>query len=388
MTARFLKKTFTLLSSTGLSCVLFLFLLLLTYLGTVEQVEQGLYVTQAKYFGSLVLVHHAFDVLPIPLPGVYLLLIVLFINLLLGGIVRVRKGWSMLGILLAHAGICVLLIGAFVTFKFSLNGQLTLYEHESGNTFQSYHAWECGIAPVSGGQTVTEYILAEQDFADLEPDESRTFRFGDAPFELVLSGFARNCEVRQAAAEDGARVVDGASLEIRPPEREAERNIPGAYVRINERGAGATQEGILWGMAPTPLTFQAGDRRWQVDLRRRRWTLPFTVFLRTFTRELHPGTNLPKAFSSEVTVIEEETGQEARIAMNEPLRLKGYTLYQSSWGPPDAGPNDRLYSTFAVVKNPAAPFPLYACLIITFGLVAHFTQRLIRYLRKESRRDR
>jgi hypothetical protein len=43
-----------------------------------------------------------------------------------------------------------------------------------------------------------------------------------------------------------------------------------------------------------------------------------------------------------------------------------------------------LFSTFAVVRNPADQFPLYACIVIATGLVLHFTRKLLRHIRLEA----
>jgi hypothetical protein len=67
------------------------------------------------------------------------------------------------------------------------------------------------------------------------------------------------------------------------------------------------------------------------------------------------------------------------------LRYRGYAFYQASWGPADAGPHDRLFSTLAVVKNPADKMPLYASCIICFGLFVHFSVKLLAYLKAQHR---
>ena len=53
------KRAFEFLGSIALSCILLILLGLLTWLGTLEQVEFGLYEVQKKYFESFVLVHDA-----------------------------------------------------------------------------------------------------------------------------------------------------------------------------------------------------------------------------------------------------------------------------------------------------------------------------------------
>ncbi|HTE04910.1 MAG TPA: ResB protein required for cytochrome C biosynthesis, partial [Planctomycetota bacterium] len=79
------------LASLRLSCTLLVFLALLTWLGTLEQVNTGLFEVQKKYFESFFVIHHA-GPLAIPLPGATLVMSVLFVNLVMGGLVRIRKG--------------------------------------------------------------------------------------------------------------------------------------------------------------------------------------------------------------------------------------------------------------------------------------------------------
>lgn len=382
------RKVYRFAASYELSCALFALLFLLTFLGTLYQVKNGLYPAREKYFESFFLVHRAFGLVPTPLPGAQLVLVVLFVNLLAGGIVRARKGWSRAGILTAHAGILILLAGAFVSHRLSASGHLTLYENESADAFESYDEWEIGVSEASVAGPVTEYIIRERDFAG-RGNGSRTFRFGGLPFELTLSGYAPDAVLGPASpyAEGADPSAGDRLLEPIAPRPERERRRPGVYARAIDAG-GSAQEGVLWAGARGPWTFPAGGRQWAVSLRKRRWPLSFTIRLDKFTRELHPGTSMPRAFTSDVTRIENGVSQQARISMNAPLRHEGYTFYQSSWGPPDAGPGDPLYSTLAVVRNPVEQVPLYACVVITAGLLLHFIQKLFRYLRAESLKAR
>ena len=73
-----------------------------------------------------------------------------------------------------------------------------------------------------------------------------------------------------------------------------------------------------------------------------------------FVYRAHPGTGMPKEFSSHVTKLDRGTARKVHITMNAPLREEGYTLYQSGWGPQDAMPGSqtRFYSSFSVVAKP------------------------------------
>jgi len=71
--------------------------------------------------------------------------------------------------------------------------------------------------------------------------------------------------------------------------------------------------------------------------------------------------------------------------MNEPFRHRGYTFYQSGWGPPNAAPGTPLFSTFSVVRNPSDRVPLIACLVIAAGMLLHFGRKLVLHVRSQAR---
>ena len=51
----------------------------------------------------------------------------------------------------------------------------------------------------------------------------------------------------------------------------------------------------------------------------------------------------------------------------------------------DARPGERMFSVFAVVRNPSDQWPLYACIVIAAGMLMHFGRKLLRYVRSEVR---
>jgi hypothetical protein len=66
--------------------------------------------------------------------------------------------------------------------------------------------------------------------------------------------------------------------------------------------------------------------------------------------------------------------------MNEPLRYKGYTFYQSSFEQRDGIE----VSVLNVVKNTGRFFPYLSCLVIFCGLLLHFILRVKKASNKES----
>jgi len=382
----FLKKSFDFLASYGFACLIFLSLLLLTFLGTMEQVDHGLYEVQKKYFESIFLVHWLFDTIPLPLPGVYLLLVLFTFNLIAGGIIRLRKNRNTIGNFITHVGMLVMIAAGFVNYTFALDGHLTLAENEQSSEFVSYYLWEVAIAEPKDGKVEQELVIPNEAFAYSEGDGSSTFTNGELPFELTLSNFARNAEIVPPAVDPQLKPVDGFAIRPLPLDKEAERNIAAAYATVKDKKSGETQEAILFGFSAAPWTAMVDGKPYLIELRRKHYTLPFTIALNKFHEESHPGTEMARMFMSEVTKIEGDVAQPVKIQMNEPLRHKGYTLYQASWQPAQPQLGIPVKSTLAVVKNPSDQWPLYSCIIITVGLLIHFTMKLSKYLRAENKR--
>jgi hypothetical protein len=373
------------LSSLWLSCVLLILLALLTWLGTLYQVEHGLFGAQVKYFDSLFLVHQAGSV-AIPLPGGTLVMGILFVNLVLGGIVRLRKDKSTVGILITHVGILMLIAAGFVKAYYSEDGHVTLYEGQRSNLFESYHHWELAVSePLASGE-LREVVAKQETFFAAAPGKSAMLK-GELPFDVEVTRFLPNCDVFPKGPMVGADIptVDGFFLQARPLEKDNEANVAGAYITLIGRD-GKRRDAIVHGASRNPLTVEYEGRRFGVALRREQWVMPFTVALDEFTKEDHPRMMMPKSFSSDVVVIEPGSERKVKISMNEPLRQDGLVLYQASWGPSNARPGDRLFSTLAVVRNPADQYPLYSCIVIAIGLVMHFSVKLMKHIRHEAQK--
>ncbi len=96
---------------------------------------------------------------------------------------------------------------------------------------------------------------------------------------------------------------------------------------------------------------------------------PFQVELVEFRQELHPGTNIPKHYSSYLLVFTPE-GKLLRVAfisMNQPFRFLGQTLYQAGFTEDE--------SILKVVSNPFALSPYLSCLLVLLGFLTHFFTR-------------
>ena len=254
---------------------------------------------------------------------------------------------------------------------------MTLVEGQSSAEFSSHYDWDISIIENLRNGRERVHVIPQEQLPD--PGETARYRAAGMPFEVELLGALKNCQPRPARGDEG---VDGFVLEAFEAAPESESDIAGITVRLIEP-QGNTHEGLLWGLQRAPFEAQIDGRSWAVDLHKRRWTLPFRVTLRKFTRELHPRTGMASSFSSDVTRVENNVAQDVHISMNDPMRHRGFTFYQSGWGPQNGGPNAQLFSTFSVVDNPADRGPLYACIIIAVGLLWQFIRKLYLYTLRE-----
>lgn len=400
----FLSSAVAVLSSFKLCIALLGLLLVLTFFGTLEQQFASIYDVQKKYFESLVLTDVRLSEtgsVPVLLPGAYLVLAVLAVNLIVGGLVRIRKRVATFGVIVAHVGMLVLLAAGFVEHQFSTKGTMALAESDFGpsfrrvsDEFQAWYEWDVVVGEHQPDGSVIERLIRYEHLEDLEPSEARTFSDPALPFDVRVSGWCRNANVVPAGRSAG---VDGAALERLPLDRErAERNTPGAVVTLlSKSGAtGAAPRAVLHAEQRFPWRVVHRDAKgpvtFDLDLRLRRFDVPFALELESALARYHPGTDRPKEYTSRVVKLEEGTREPVVITMNQPLRHRGYTFFQSGFqaGGVDDGVTVPTRTVFAVVRNPADTWPEVACWIIALGLLLHLGRKLVLYAKAEALKRR
>ena len=99
------------LSSIKITVVCLVLLFILTFWGTIAQIDQGLYQSQERFFYSWYFLALGF----FPFPGAQLVLWVLFINLVCVSITRFVYRLSHLGIVIIHVGLLTYFVSTFVT---------------------------------------------------------------------------------------------------------------------------------------------------------------------------------------------------------------------------------------------------------------------------------
>jgi hypothetical protein len=106
----------------------------------------------------------------------------------------------------------------------------------------------------------------------------------------------------------------------------------------------------------------------------------YQLLLRDFIIETNPGTNQPAAFKSEVTLKDVSRGidREVLIQMNEPLKHRGYKIYQSGY---IQEPNQPEISIFSVARDPGNLLKYAGTIIMVSGIVMLFYVRSLSTLK-------
>jgi hypothetical protein len=375
-------QLFAILSSYGLAITVLSFLLLDTFLGTISQKDIGLLDSQRIYFDSWWLIQDVNiggTLIPLPLPGGGLLMVILFFNMLCGAVIRMRKGWRTIGNLISHLAIMFMLAAGFVSYFYKTEGAMPLFEGQASDQYQSYHerTLEVHRYDAAGKGDDKALVIPMKHFADLDPGKARTFFAKDLPFEIQVTGYQRNANIVQA--EEGEKTaIDGYRIQPVKNAKEDEANVSAVEITVKPKD-GAEQKAILWERAQEPFTVKVGDISYAISLSRMKWKLPFAIRLNDFVRELHPGTMKAKKFTSHVTKISSDGKEEPKVVtMNVPVRDQGYVVYQASFSEGSSGEQ----SVFTVVTNPSDQWPLWSCVAVAIGLIITFLGHLVRFLKR------
>ncbi len=120
---------------------------------------------------------------------------------------------------------------------------------------------------------------------------------------------------------------------------------------INHISIGGSDYHVMYGLKTKPLGFQIGLRRFMI--------------------ETDPGSERPASFKSEVTLKDASRGirRDQIIQMNEPLKHRGFKVYQSAYHIEPGEPN---ISIFTVARDPGNPMKYSGAVIMVSGILMLF----------------
>ncbi|MBN1586703.1 MAG: cytochrome c biogenesis protein ResB [Candidatus Omnitrophica bacterium] len=369
-------------SSLSLTLVCLCLLMALVFIGTLDQVNLGIFAAQKKYFESLFVylpVHH----LKIPvLPGGGLLTALLSVNLITVLYTRYPLRLKYLGLWLTHSGLLVLMVGGGVSTFMATESYMSIEEGQTKQYSESFHYVELAVINTSAPGldrvvSIPYHILRKQGRITQDL----------LPFEVHIRAFLPNAKLAmgESPANRFGNLPEvnrgiGTQIQVQPVppfQSDDADNNETAFVEFIAGGKslGTWLVSRLLG-SPQQLSYAGSD--YQIYLRPKRYYNEYTLTLKDFSHDSYPGTSIPKNFSSLVLLEDPSQGEEREVLiyMNNPLRYRGKTYYQSSYG------KNNTLSILQVVENPGWLFPYIACLLISLGLSVHFMQVLAGFAKR------
>jgi hypothetical protein len=394
-------------TSLRLTVVCLVLALVLVFVGTLAQVEIGLYQAQSQFFRSFFVYWTPGGThLKIPvLPGGWLIGLVLLVNLLAAHIKRFEFTRKKAGLMLIHSGLILLLGGQFVTELCQLESQMRIEVGDSKNYSESSRQNELALIDVT--EPDKDRVVAIPESLLAAGGEIRTPAL---PFTLRVEKYFANSAPAGPMSGEREKIKSSQGLGSRlffsplPLTRTMDSvNLPAALVQVlSDKGpvgdwvvsswftrypASEGLQGEIAGLLPgvnvaAPQSFQYNGRSYQMALRPVRYYKPYSIKLLAFRHDLYPGTTKAENYSSEIHLSNPATGEDrdVRIYMNSPLRYGGETYYQASFEPGDRG------TILQVVRNPAALAPYIACSLVALGLVVQFLAHLSGFARRQAQR--
>ncbi len=352
-----IKRLIDFFSSLKLTIFNFAVLMIMVFAATMEQTDAGIFFVKKRYFES---------------PFGYLIGILIFVNLIAAHVVSFKLKWRKIGIWLIHLGVIVLVVGAGLTSCTAVESQMAIQEGQTKHYSESTTTSE--LAVTLADETQDKVIAFPETY--LKKDE---IRHSDLPFRMKVLAYFPNSRLDFG---EGSQATQGFGTQLRLTaapliKKDDYRNMASAYVEILDKD---TSLGVwmLSSWLKAPQLVHVGGKTYRVAVRPARYYNDYSITLLDFRHDIYPGTDIPKNFSSEVLLKDPTTKEERkeRIYMNHPLRYKGKTFYQASFGK-----NDTM-SVFQVVENRGWLFPYISSALVSLGLLIHFGLLLVRHLRK------
>ena len=309
------------------------------------------------------------------------------------------------GNVLIHVAVGLLMVGQFLFGDRQIEERISLVEGQT--TSVAYRTDETELAVIDPSDPAADHVTAISGRLLAARAGGAALAVDGLPFDIrVVKWFPNSSVIRVGpVAPNPATTGLGRQwlADGRPPEGGASSrsNIASAYVQLLERGTGRDlgtylvsqflndQARIFMGGGSDECdTVEAGGKPWRLALRFRRAQKPYSVTLDDVRRIDYSASTTPRDYSSYVTFTDRATKaeQKGRIWMNNPVRYRGETFYQSQYSQVDLGAGRTGEMTgLQVVENAGWLVPYVACVLAFWGMLAHFGLTFVRFADRHER---
>lgn len=348
------KRLIKFLASGHLPFYLLPVLMIYVTAGTIAQRYMGLYAAQNMFFNNLILWVGKF-----PLPGTPLILAVLTLGLFIKFFFYSRWAWQRTGIHLTHLGVLLLLAGGALMAASHTEGYMQLAHNQTNNVVEDYHQRMLFIKTPQKTLTIPFEVLNQTAFG--------------VPFKLSITETCTDCQIvrRATPLANGHGMAKAVELQENTAlinNKPDEERIYG--VVLNVQGLNKNQNGtyLAFDVLPQKLVFAVKNKFYEIWLGRATRILPFEITLNKFEKLTYPNSQKARDYVSDVTVHDGSQNWPSVISMNQPLRYKNYTVYQSSFVQDENGQNQTVLSA---TYNAYWWAPYVGTAIMALGLLIH-----------------
>ncbi|MEM6980817.1 MAG: cytochrome c biogenesis protein ResB, partial [Planctomycetota bacterium] len=303
------------------------------------------------------------------------------------------------GNVLLHLGVGLLMIGQFAFGDRQLEQRLSLVEGESTNTFVNLDEVELQVIQTQDGIEDVIAIPAQRLLASQQNEA--TISGEDLPFQVRVLEYFENSDLTDPPesnlADSGVGMTVGAVAKEKSGGADMAMNLPSAYVELlDDQGEPIGRYLVSQAINDREMlmpdgkskdildTIEVADRTYEIGLRLHREVKPYWVQLEDVRRVNYSGTDTPRDYSSFIRIVDQETGEDRkeRVWMNNPLRYRGETFYQSNY---TSLPGGKELTGIQVVRNSGWLIPYVACSITGLGMLVHFWGTLTRFINRRRR---
>jgi len=365
----------------------------LVFVGTLAQVDEGIWTVVGKYFRS------AYVLVPFqlffprdwkipgafPYPGGWLIGGVMLVNMTLAYFVRYNHfTWKRTGVYVLHSGLVVMMMSELFTGVYAAEGLMAIDEGASSNVVVENRYSELAITSPSEDNP-TKYLDEVVVPASRLRKAGATVSDKALPFDVEVVQFMKNSDLREAKDDEKTPATVGAGLhhvavlqeEVSGTSKKQMPDMPSAYLTLKTKD-GQPLGTYLVSLHLKPQPVKVGDKTYEVALRFKQTYRSYSVHLIKFSFNRYEGTEMARNFSSLVQVDDPERGgmgHQELIKMNDPLRYRGETFYQQSFDE-----KTEQTTVLQVVRNPAWTLPYIACVLVALGMIIHFGMHLFTFL--------
>lgn len=307
------------------------------------------------------------------------------------------------GNVLLHLGVGLLMFGQFVFGDRQLEQRLSLVEGQSSNTLVNLDEIELAFRQINTEDSEIAVTPVPSSLLIAARDNGELIKDAKLPVDIRVVEFYENSTLDDPRESENP-ATKGIGLGVVANEAsktggaDSEMNLASAYIELLDKETSESLGVFLVSqiisdrevLVPNGTSndmydsVEVAGKNYEFGLKLHREVKPYWVQLEDVRQVTYSGTATPRDYSSFIRIIDPVTGEDRRerVWMNNPLRYRGETFYQSNYR---ALPGGKEMTGIQVVRNSGWLIPYVACSITALGMLAHFMGTLTRFLRRRER---